>query len=62
VKKWVNKADLLDIRPAEEGEMVDPGQFAKSDDMIIVGVWPDADFLISRERFSKDYVEVEVSD
>lgn len=58
MKAWVRKADLLEIRPAEEGEMVDPGQFAKSGDMIVVRDWAD-DFLV-RQRDLGDYVEVEV--
>lgn len=60
MKRWVRKTDLLEIRPAEDGEMVAPGQFSKPGDMIIVHTW-DEDFLIA-ERDLKDYVEVEVPD
>ena len=59
MKKWVHKTDLLEIRPAVDGEMVAPGQFSKPGDMIVVRDWPDEDFLIA-ERDVKDYVEVEV--
>ncbi len=59
MKKWVRKTDLLEIRPAKKGEMVDPGQFAKLGDMIVVhGDWGN-DFLV-RQRDLGDYVEVEV--
>jgi len=60
-KKWVQKTDLLKIRPAEDGEMVEAGQFAKDGDMIIVRQWPDDNFLIAKRNFG-DYVEVEVTD
>ena len=58
-KKWVHKTDLLEIRPAKNGEMVAAGQFSKPGDMIIVRRHPDEDFLIA-QRHVEDYVEVEV--
>lgn len=59
MKKWVHKTELLEIRPAKEGEMIGPGEFAKCGDMIIVRVWPDENFLI-RQRNFEGYIEVEV--
>lgn len=62
IKKWVHKTDLLEIRPAVDGEMVAPGQFSKPGDMIIIRTWPGGeDFLIDKRNFD-DYTEVEVSD
>ncbi len=61
MKRWIHRTDLLEIRPAVDGEMVAPGQFSKPGDMIIVRAWPDEDFLVA-ERDFKDYVEVEVPD
>lgn len=60
MKKWVHKTDLLEIRPAKEGEMVDPGQFAKPGDMIIVHRELLGDDFLIRQRNLGDYVEVEV--
>ena len=61
MKRWVDKTDLREIRPAVDGEMVAPGQFSKPGDMII-DRWPDEDILISGKTFENDYVEVEVND
>lgn len=60
-KRWVHKSNLMKIRPAEDGEMVEAGQFAKDGDMIIVRKWPDDNFLIAKRNLG-DYVEVEVPD
>ena len=60
-KRWVHKGDFRKIRPAEVGEMVEAGQFAKDGDMVIVRQWPDDNFLIAKRNFG-DYVEVEVPD
>lgn len=62
MKRWVLKTDLREIRPAESGEMVEPGQFSRSGDMIMVKRWLDGgDFLI-REKDLDDYIEVKVPD
>jgi len=57
-KKWVRRTDLLEIRPAADGEMVAPGQFSESGDMIVERTWPGGDFLVRGEDFAGDYVEV----
>lgn len=61
MKKWVHKTDLLKIRPAVDGEMVAPGQFAKHGDMIVTRAWPDDDFLVTQKDF-ENYIEVEVAE
>lgn len=58
-KTMVHTTDLLQVRPAEVGEMVKPGQFAKDGDMIIVRAWPDEPFLIHKAELA-GYVEVEL--
>lgn len=60
-KKWIHRTDLMEIRPAEVGEMVEAGQFANDGDMVIVREWPDDNFLIEKRNFG-DYIEVEVPD
>ncbi len=62
-KRWVHKGDFRKIRPAEIGEMVEAGQFAKDGDMIIEPQWDSGDdFLISKDTYERDFVEVEVPD
>ncbi len=61
-KRWVYKTDLRKIRPAIDREMVAPGKFSKEGDMIIESRWGDYDFLISKDTFERDFVEVEVPD
>ncbi len=56
VRAWVHRSDLLYIRPAEEREMVEPGQFAKPGDMVLERPGVD-DYLIVAAHM-KDYVRV----
>ncbi len=60
-KRWIHRNDLMKIRPAEAGEMIEAGQFAQDGDMVIVRTWPDDDFLIAKRNF-RNYIEVEVPD
>lgn len=64
MKRWIHKTDLLEIRPAEDGEMVAPGQFSKPGDMIIISNWRniEGDYLITKKKFKREYLEVEVPD
>ncbi len=62
-KRWVYKGDFREIRPAEAGEMVEAGQFAKDGDMIIESQWDsENDFLISKDNYERDFVEVKMPD
>ena len=64
MKRWIRKIDIMKIRHAENGEMVDPGQFSEPGDMIIIDNWRNLenDILITKEEFEKEYLEVEVPD
>lgn len=61
IKMWVKKTDIRKIRPAEDEEMVAPGQFSKPGDMIVVGrdFWEE-DFLIEEKDFPNDYISIRV--
>ncbi len=62
-KRWVYRSDFRQIRPAKDGEMVAPGQFSKEGDMIIESRWgSDDDFLITKDTYERDFVEIEVPD
>ena len=62
-KRWIRKTDLLKIRPAVDREMVAPGQFSKDGDMIIEGSYfSDEDFLINKDTYERDFIEVDVPD
>ena len=62
MKRWVYKTDLLTIRPAKNGEMVAPGEFAKLGDMIVVSGYAFGGDYLVRARNVTDLVEMEVSE
>lgn len=61
-KRWVDRTNLLEIRPAKDREMVAPGEFSEPGDMIVEHDWPGEDFMVRQEDFAGGYVEVEVPD
>ena len=62
MKRWVHKTDLVVLRPAEEGEMLRPGQFAREGDIVRVhsDIWEEDHLLYPGEI--DGYVEVEIPD